>query len=103
MEKETPVVILLQELGEILDDPTVVGGPGVYLTDTHPDQVEWVVEAACAAFIDGCGRANFAAMAEFRQVAEDAGLDLRVGSGETDSFGWLSGVIYTPKGMIVYG
>ncbi|WP_257292727.1 hypothetical protein [Endozoicomonas sp. ONNA1] len=30
-------------------------------------------------------------------------LGFKIGPGETDSFGWLSGIIYTSKGKYVYG
>lgn len=36
-----------------------------------------------------------------KELADEG--DWSIGPGETDSFGWLSGVVYTPKGKVVFG
>jgi len=43
------------------------------------------------------GRPNFDAIIQLK----DAGF--RVGPGEQDDFGWLTGVVYTRRGKIVFG
>lgn len=72
-----------------------------YLTDgeheeLHPD-IQEAVNLACEELITNSGEPNFDAM----RVLEEEGF--RVVAGETDSFGWLTGVIITKKGRIVYG
>ena len=59
--------------------------------------IEEVECLACDALISNDGRPNFA---NHKKLA-DAGFP--VVCGERDSFGWLTGVIITPKGKIVYG
>ena len=63
---------------------------------TNADEIE---DDACALFIKTGGRVNYDAIDEFNRQTKT----YYVGPGETDSFGWLTGVIYTPKGMIVWG
>ena len=64
--------------------------------ELHPD-IQTVVELACEELADNSGYPHFGAM----EVLEEEGF--RVVAGETDSFGWLTGVIITNKGRIVYG
>ena len=56
-----------------------------------------VVDQANGVLITSDGQPNYPAM----QLLEPHGW--RVTKGESDSFGWLSGIIRTPKGRIVYG
>jgi len=71
----------------------------VYLTDADPQipLVAKIVELAESELITVGGSPKF--FAHF--ALENAGF--RVTAGEKDSFGWLTGVIHTNKGMIVYG
>ena len=55
-------------------------------------------ELACGAFIHDSGKCNYRNMSIFHVATGWA-----IGPGEQDSFGWLTGVIYTPKGKFVYG
>lgn len=72
-----------------------------FLTDGDPDLlppiVKEVVNNACDLLITSAGQTNFNAIAELKKN------NITVGPGETDSFGWLTGVIYTTKGKIVFG
>ena len=88
---------LIAALKEMLEDDMVV--PAEYLTDGDcPESVARVEYEACGALIHSDGRPNFANQRElFRRTGYE------VVPGEVDSFGWLTGVIITPKGKVVYG
>lgn len=62
--------------------------------DEFPPEVQAIVNAADAELIDSRGQSDL-------RVARQHGI--RVTCGERDSFGWLSGVIHTAKGKVVYG
>lgn len=62
--------------------------------DEFPKEVQELVNAACEELIDSRGQCDLT-------VARKHGV--RVTCGERDSFGWLSGVIHTSKGQVVYG
>lgn len=70
-----------------------------WLTDGEHDElhplVRQAVDAACSELIDRHGRCQNLG------VVRAAGFG--IGPGEQDSFGWLSGVIRTSKGKVVYG
>lgn len=53
---------------------------------------------ASGRFINSKGQAS--GYSELRKLCGDAAW---VGPGEKDSFGWLTGIIHTPVGKIVYG
>jgi len=78
----------------------VEADPGQYLQgDLVDDDINGELETlASGAFITDEGRCNATNMAFFTKQT-----GWRIGPGEQDSFGWLTGVIYTPKGMFVYG
>ena len=92
---------LIAALQAIESDPTLTGTGHDYLTDGSYDElhplVQNVVAMADKELITNTGSCNWAA----HQLLKDAGFP--VTCGERDSFGWLSGVIHTTKGMIVYG
>lgn len=77
------------------DDPYFYGE--TFITDERAGEIE---ETAAAIFIRMGGKVNYNTVDEFNRVAVGK---YRVGPGETDSFGWLTGTIYTPKGIIVWG
>lgn len=77
------------------DDPYFYGE--TFITDERAGDVEG---NAAALFVRMGGKVNYNAVDEFNRVAAKK---YRVGPGETDSFGWLSGIISTPKGIIVWG
>lgn len=92
---------LIAALQAIESDPTVTVPSSMYLTDgsyeeLHP-LVQKVVDLADTELITNKGSCNWAA----HKLLKLAGFS--VTCGERDSFGWLSGVIHTTKGMIVYG
>jgi hypothetical protein len=60
-------------------------------------RVDAIVGLANVALISEEGRPDWSAMAELRKEG------YVVERGEYDSFGWLTGVIHTGKGEIVYG
>ena len=65
-----------------------------YVEDPRADNI---CRLADVALITNEGRPNWSAMAELRKEG------YIVERGEYDSFGWLTGVIHTRKGYIVYG
>ena len=92
---------LIAALQAIEFDPSFVGNRRDYLTDGEYDElhplVQNVVDLADGELITNQGACNWTA----HELLKDAGFP--VTCGERDSFGWLSGVIHTQKGMIVYG
>lgn len=87
---------LIDKIKEMLENPEVE--KKVWLTDEdrHP-LVKEISSMATSLLIDNEGRCNWDAHEELKAAG------FRVTAGETDSFGWLTGVIHTPKGKIVYG
>lgn len=75
--------------------------PQDYLTDgesgSHHPLIEAVITEACGSLIHDSGQANYYMMNLLKQRG------IRVVSGESDSFGWLTGVVITSKGRVVYG
>lgn len=69
---------------------------GGYQDELHP-LLQQAVNEADSELIDSRGGCNF----KNHNVLRDHGFPVRC--GERDSFGWLSGVIRTKKGDIVYG
>ena len=92
---------LAAAINTMLADETVPTTPGEYLTDGYadekPESLNEVVYLAEELLIKNSGRPDFDAHEKL------ATHGYRVSRGESDSFGWLSGVITTPKGLIVYG
>jgi len=72
-----------------------------WLTDGSEDdldpRVARAAELACGYLIDSKGNADFRAIATLKANG------FNVTKGEGDSFGWLTGVIHTKQGRIVYG
>jgi hypothetical protein len=99
MEVMKTVDDLAAAINAMLADETVAKAS--YLTDgcagDLPDTVCEVVYLAEEVLIKPTGRPNFS---EHEKLAA---LGYSVCRGESDSFGWLTGVITTPKGRIVYG
>ena len=58
---------------------------------------------ASANFISSGGKPRFGLHELFECACEKVGLSCAVRKGEGDSFGWLTGVVRTPVGKIVYG
>lgn len=72
-----------------------------FLTDGCADELHPLINEAsnlaCDYLIDANGNPDFTN----HRILSCAGFPVH--KGESDSFGWLSGVIATPKGRIVYG
>lgn len=72
-----------------------------WLTDGSEDdldpRVARAAELASGYLIDSKGNADFRAIATLKANG------FNVTKGEGDSFGWLTGVIHTKQGRIVYG
>lgn len=65
--------------------------------DDLPQNIQNVVNAASEELITSDGYPNYENIGKLRENG------FTVIKGESDSFGWLSGVILTKKGKIVYG
>jgi hypothetical protein len=89
-----------------LTDGTSPNGrtPCTFLTDgTHdelPVEIQQIVLLAADVLILNSRRANPDRCEELRRLTDGR---CRVGPDETDSFGWLSAVLYTPGGQVVFG
>lgn len=72
-----------------------------YLTDGDPDaldsRISAIVDLADIMLITNSGGCDWTNIEALRNAG------FNVTAGERDSFGWLSGVIHTSKGRIVYG
>ena len=92
---------LAAAINAMLNDAAVPTTPDEYLTDGYadekPESINEVVYLAEELLIKPNGHPDFDA----HRALAAAGYV--VSCGERDSFGWLSGVITTPKGLIVYG
>ena len=92
---------LIAKLRELEKDTDVPSNEGTFLTDGSEDDLLPVVKAivglADGELIDVSGKPNFKAHVEM------AGKGFPVTCGERDAFGWLTGVIHTSKGLIVFG
>lgn len=99
MVEVDPVAKLLEALAAVMADSAVM--PAEYLTDGDegdlPESLQGIDFLACEALICTSGRPNFLNHGALVKHG------YRVTCGEKDSFGWLTGVIHTPKGRIVYG
>lgn len=72
----------------------------IFQNDTSEYIIEEISGLACELFISTDGSVNRTNMYAFNDTHSGR---FKIGPGETDSFGWLTGVIYTPVGKIVYG
>ena len=91
------LLIDLEADDKLPDDSWKYLGQGERPSAREVKVMEKIATVACSFLITEEGKPNFAAM----KLLERNGF--HVGPGETDSFGWLSGIIYTRKGKIVYG
>lgn len=91
---------LVLDQGQYSDEDKAENENTIYVDETHPAyaQLEALDKYACDGLISNKGQANFTAM---RMLRDATGCN--VTRGESDGFGWLTGVINTPKGMYVYG
>ena len=61
-------------------------------------ELDAIAEYAESTLVTPGGNPNYDAMEELKEAT-----GCKVTKGESDSFGWLTGVINTPKGKYVYG
>ena len=90
---------LIDKLNELVEDSTIEYSEYLtegYYDDLHP-LLQEIYGLACGELIQNNGSPNFKPM----KILKENGFP--VVQGEADSFGWLTGVIVTPKGKIVYG
>ena len=77
---------------------SIKGVDGSYHEGELPSKVQDVIHLACALLIDANGQSRSDLILTLRDR-----YSILVTCGERDSFGWLTGVIHTSKGTIVYG
>lgn len=102
---DTNVQKLVETLRSIEQDTTITktvpdeikSKDGGFYEHDLPEKVQEAVALACDYLIGSDGSCNFQNM----KVLKEAGFN--VTCGESDGFGWLSGVIHTSKGTIIYG
>lgn len=103
IEKSIPELIneLCEMLKKLESDPSFMAREWLMNTEgMDPTQEEFFGEVenlACQILIQDDGHPNFKAMPLLKAKG------YTVERGEHDSFGWLSGIIHTGKGKIVYG
>lgn len=68
-----------------------------YLGGEDAIEIDYI---ASAVLIERGGYPNYEAMEQLKEMSNGRYF---VTPGETDSFGWLTGCLHTPKGIIVYG
>lgn len=90
---------LIESLKAIESDESIQKSE--FLTDGDPENLNQLVQnavgLACENLIDNSGHCNW------KNIKELDKNGFNVSAGEQDSFGWLTGVIHTAKGKIVYG
>lgn len=95
------LVELLQKLEKIQvlpnDSHCFLRDEGKVLDEETEQLIDEIVVSADTALITNDGSCRF----DQHELLKRVGFN--VTPGETDSFGWLSGVIHTCKGKIVYG
>ncbi len=69
-----------------------------FITDANTEETEEMEGISAGLFLTNKGTPNYSEMAKFTELS-----GWEIGPGETDSFGWLTGVIYTPYGKLVWG
>lgn len=104
IDKRTDKILTLTTLLNDLEESDI---PNVgYLTDTEfletlsdefQSKINEITERLCELFIVD-SRQNREAIDHFNKTS-----NWIITRGEVDSFGWLSGVLHTKKGRIVYG
>lgn len=110
----TEITNIIQKLDQLMVKLQEIGYPGEdddhylhSLPEKHEDIKNMISDIegdACGIFIIGSGRyqgqADFARHALLKSESKGK---YHITRGEFDSFGWLSGKLCTPHGIIVYG
>ena len=100
MNADTQAVV--EAIQAMVLDPAVPNmGPHAWLTDgpvdEQPEALSRVVYWAEIAMVTGMGQPIYSAISDLGKAG------YLVTKGESDSFRWLSGVLHTPKGRVVFG
>ena len=110
----TEIIKVIEQLDKLMDDLQKINYPGEndswYLHDL-PSQyeeikkkIEEIVSRADQVFIISSGRLagqpDFVRHGLLKSLSKDK---YHITKGESDSYGWLSGKLNTPRGIIVYG
>lgn len=90
---------LIELILELNINPQYENNADIFLTDNPDDEfINLIAITAENILIFGDGSPNFKNM----KILED-NTNVKVVKGEGDSFGWVTGVINTKKGKIMYG
>ena len=99
--KESEIKAFIEKLDQLMAGmKDSIATPRDYLTDEEnatPAITELSNEAS-GIFIDDVGQSVYTTFLALYSASK-----YRIVPGEQDSFGWITGVIVTPKGRIVYG
>ncbi len=99
--KESEIKVFIEKLDQLMAGmKDSITTPGDYLRDEEnatPVIQELSVEAS-EIFISNVGQSVYTTF-----LALYSANKYRIVPGERDNFGWITGVIVTPKGRIVYG
>ena len=92
---------LIKAIEVLISSDVLADEDGYFNSSDEKEEVQAVCDNACGTLIRDGGRPNFAAMEELATKLSGC----EVVAGETDSFGWLTGVIVLPngRGRVVYG
>ena len=95
----TELIKMLDHLMESGDFKAIVSDEDdcTYLKGDNVIEIDYI---ASTLLIESGGQPNYEAMEQLKEMSNGRYF---VTPGETDSFGWLTGCLHTPKGIIVYG
>lgn len=99
--KEAEIKVFIEKLDQLMVEMNdAVTTQSDYLTDEEnsTSKIKELSTQASGIFISNAGQSVYTTF-----LALYSANKYRIVPGERDSFGWLSGVIVTPKGRIVYG
>lgn len=99
--KEAEIKVFIEKLDQLMVEMNdAVTTQSDYLTDEEnsTSKIKELSTQASGIFISNAGQSVYTTF-----LALYSANKYRIVPGERDSFGWITGVVITPKGKIVYG
>ena len=99
--KEAEIKVFIEKLDQLMVEmKDAVTTQSDYLTDEEnsTSKIKELSTQASGIFISNAGQSVYTTF-----LALYSANKYRIVPGERDSFGWITGVVITPKGRIVYG
>ena len=99
--KEAEIKVFIEKLDQLMVEMNdAVTTQSDYLTDEEnsTSKIKELSTQASGIFISNAGQSVYTTF-----LALYSANKYRIVPGERDSFGWITGVVITPKGRIVYG